>query len=302
MRIRITIGICFLLLMNGLLLRAQNDLLFSNSLRSVEIYNPAFIENNGMINAQLLNRQQWVGFPDAPSVTQLGADYFFEAHNMGVKVNMLSQTAGKEVTRRLLIDYIYRVYFRDNIYLNFGLGAGFYQRQILYSKLVYLEGNEPLVKPDENYFRPDFDFGMHLSAGNFSGGYAVNHLTNINRDPSISRIPVHQHVYGAYLVSLTDAYQLRAGLSYHQQGKVNYLQLDAQAYLGILQLGAGWRHLDAFIIKAGIKATENLEIHYSYDMGINRLANFNSGTHEFVLKLHFDRLGRTYLSPRFLDY
>ncbi len=294
--------LCITAVVFGDRLPAQSDLLFSNSMRTAAIYNPALIENNGFINLQLLSRQQWIGFPDAPSAYQLSGDYFFGSHNMGLKANIISQTTGKEVTRRFVIDYIYRVYFTDDIFINFGLGAGIYQRNILYSKLVYYEGNEPLIRPDESYIRPDFEFGLQLTAGIFDIGYAVNHLGEINRDPSISRTPLHHHVYGTYLLTLQDEYKLRAGMSYHQQGKVNYLQLDAQAFLGVLQAGIGWRHLDAFIIKAGIQATPQLEVHYSYDIGINKMANFNSGTHEVLLVLRLQKGGRTYLSPRYLDY
>lgn len=281
---------------------AQSDLLFSNSMRSISVYNPAAIESNDMINLQLSGRQQWVGFPDAPSAMQFIGEHFFDAHHMGLKLKALSQTTGKEVTQRLMAAYVYRVYFSDKTFLNFGLGAGIYQRNILYSKLVYYEGNEPFIRPDEKYLRPDFEFGMHFSAGNLEAGYALNHLGEWQRDASISRIPMHHHVYGTYLIALNDAYRLRAGASYHQQGKVGYLQLDAQAFLGVLQAGIGWRHLDAFIIKAGIRATDNVELHYSYDIGINKLAGFNSGTHEFLVFLRIQKPAKRYLSPRYLDY
>ncbi len=58
-------GIMLLLLFTTQILQAQTDLLFSNSLTNPEVYNPSFVQHNGMINARLLNRQQWIGFPDA---------------------------------------------------------------------------------------------------------------------------------------------------------------------------------------------------------------------------------------------
>lgn len=302
MRTTVFIGFLSLLLLTSLTSKAQSDLLFSNSMRNVEVFNPAVIENNGMINIALMNRQQWVGFPDAPKATQFDMGYFFDLHSMGLKLNVLSQTTGKEVTRNLILAYSYKVHFNEKYQLNFGIGAGLNQRQILYSQLVYLQGNEPLQRQDENYFRPDFEFGVHFSSPLFTMGYAANHLTNINRDPSLSRVPLHQHFYGTYSIPIIDRYSLRTGASYHQQGKVGYFQLDAQAYLGDFQFGLGWRHLDAFIIKAGIKVMENLDLSYSYDLGINRLSNFNSGSHEILLLLRLEPPRRTYLSPRFLDY
>lgn len=296
------IGLLSLVLTAHGAVKAQSDLLFSNSMRSVEVYNPAMIENNGMINATLMNRQQWVGFPDAPKATQFGLGYFFDLHSMGLKLNVISQTTGKEVTRNLMLAYSYKVHFNEKVQLNFGVGAGLNQRQILYSQLIYLQGDEPLQRPDENYFRPDFEFGVHFTTPEFSMGYAANHLTNINRDPSLSRVPLHHHFYGTYNFPILDRYSLRTGASFHQQGKVGYFQLDAQAFFGDLQFGLGWRHLDAMIVKAGIKVMENLDVSYSYDLGINRLSNFNSGSHEVMLVLRIEPPRLTYLSPRFLDY
>ncbi|MDO8896052.1 MAG: PorP/SprF family type IX secretion system membrane protein [Bacteroidales bacterium] len=291
-----------ILLFGSQLLKGQTDVLFSNSGMNAEVFNPALIENNNMINLQMLTRRQWVGFPDAPTVEQLSLSTFFDNRSMGLKFSVINQTVGKEITRKLNLAYAYRIYLNPEISLNMGLSAGMYQRQIEFSKLVFLDGNEPMIRPDERYLRPDFDFGLHFIAYDFVFGYAANHLTTLGRDASISRIPIHQHLYTFYLFRLSYEAQLRAGLSFHQQGKINYLQADLQLYVNKLQAGIGWRNKDAFLIKAGLRTSDLIEIVYSYDIGINRFANFNSGTHEFAVILRLARKSNAFLSPRFMDY
>lgn len=278
--------------------------MFSNSGMNPDVYNPAVILNNGMINLQMLVRRQWVGFPDAPSVEHVRVSHFFDDQSMGLKLSVMNQSFGKEISRNVSLAYVYKVNFDPQISMNLGLSAGLVQRQILFSNLVFQDGSEPLIRPDENYLRPDFAFGMHLNAYDFDFGYATSHLTTIGHDPSISRIPLHQHLYAFYQINLGDVNdpKFRTGVSYHQQGKVQYLQIDAQFYRGMLQAGIGWRHTDSFILKAGLRISEFVEFAYSYDMGITRFANFNSGTHEFVVHIRLNRKSNAYLSPRFMDY
>lgn len=282
-------------------LKAQTDVIFSNSRMNADVFNPALIEDNEKINLRFMVRRQWVGFPDAPEAEQLSIAAFFTDLNMGLKFSLVNQSLGKEVLQRMNLSYAYRIYFAENISLNMGLSAGMYQRGMLFSKLIFQDRTEPLQRPNENYLRPDFEFGLHLAAKGFAAGYAANHITTKTRDASIAYIPLHQHFYADYSFSLSPEFILRTGGSVHHQGAVTYFQADAQLISEIIQAGIGWRHKDAFIIKAGLTVTENLSIDYSYDMGINTFATYNSGSHEFSIRLKFNKSSKTYLSPRFMD-
>lgn len=282
-------------------LSAQIDLLLSNSNQNAHLFNPALIENNQKINANMLIRRQWIGFPDAPSLEQIQLSSFFEAHKMGLKLLAQNTTTGNDLTRRINLAYAYQVYFSDHIQLNFGLAAGLYQRQIAFSKLVFADGSEPLSKTDETYFRPDFDFGMHLFVGRFELGYAVNHIGNIGRELVLSVVPPHQHWYMGHTAQIDQSFGLTTLLSVHKQGNIHHVQADIQFLFEHFEAGLGWRYKDAIILKAGIKINESVAVFYSYDMGIGRLSNFNTGSHELILQISFERYNRLHLSPRFLD-
>lgn len=208
---------------------------------------------------------------------------------MGVKLSVLNLTAGKEITRNLHLAYAYKAYFKPDIHINFGLAAGLYQRQIQFSKLIFEDGTEPLIRPDENYFRPDFAFGMHLIIKNYSFGYAANHMGINGKEASISKIPLHQHVYASMHSTLSADIELLSEVSYHSQGTVRYIQADLHLLFQRFDAGLGWRHKDALIIKAGVEISELIALNYSYDIGISRFANFNSGTHELILRMQFER-------------
>jgi len=280
---------------------AQTDLLFSLHGMNQKVFNPAAMDDNGRVNLELMARQQWIGFPDAPAVQYLSADMFMDEQPMGLKLSFLNQTAGKEITRQLSLAYAYQVRLLNELDLRFGLGAGFYQRQVLYSELIFDEGNEPLIKPDESIIKPDFSFGLELYWNAFTLGLAANHITTPNRKATIFKIPLHNHFYLTHQLVLNEQSRLLSEMSWHQQGRINRMQLGAVIEAGILEAGLAYRHQDALIIRAGIALSETIKLRYAYDLGISKIANYNSGTHEISLRFGFPKKSGTFLSPRFLD-
>lgn len=280
---------------------AQTDLIFSQHGMNQKLFNPAAITDNGMLNLDLMARQQWIGFPDAPSVQFVGAELFMEDQPMGLKFGFINQTAGKEITRQLALSYAYQVRFTQELIAQFGLSAGFYQRKMLFSELTFEQGNEPVIKPDESVLKPDFSFGFEVYWKSFTLGMAANHLTTPNREATVFKIPLHNHFYLSYRHQLNQEITMISGVFWHQQGSLNRLQLDMQFDFGSWETGLAYRHLDAIIFKAGIRLSEYIRLNYAYDLGISRIANYNSGTHEISLQFGIPRSGGAFLSPRFLD-
>jgi type IX secretion system PorP/SprF family membrane protein len=302
MRNKLTYTILFLLVMTASGLMAQSDLLLSNPGINPTAYNPASITRNGMTNLHLLARQQWIGFPDAPSLQRIGAEHFFEDQSMGLKFNLMNQVAGKEITRQMNLSYAYRVSFSEQMTIHLGLSAGFYNRTMKFSELIFYDGAEPLIKADESFLRPDFEFGAEFHWKYFMAGLAANHITTPARKATNFKIPVHNHFYIGYRWIVSDEAAVQTNLSWHRQGTISQFQLDANLLFGnIFQAGLGLRSNDALIIHTGLNINEYVGIMYSYDLGINRFSNYNSGTHEFMLLLRLNQYNPTYLSPRFMD-
>ncbi len=280
---------------------AQADLIFSNANTNNSLFNPSAIEDNGLINIHMLARQQWIGFPDAPSAQYASVSNFFEEQPMGLRLAILNQTAGKETTRNIGLAYAYRVQFSNELFMNFGLSAGLYQRIVRFSELIYQTGNEPLIKQDEQVVKPDFSFGLTAFWKNFTFGLAANHITTPNRKATIFKIPVHNHLFLQYRTDLNTETQLFSELAFHQIGSIQYLQADIHLFFRQFDAGMAFRAGDAIVVKAGIKVNDALRIAYAFDIGINKIANYNSGSHEFMVVLSLQKKSAAYLSPRFLD-
>jgi hypothetical protein len=55
-------------------------------------------------------------------------------------------------------------------------------------------------------------------------------------------------------------------------------------YKEIGWLTLGYRSNDAFVVGFGFGYKESLRIDYAFDITTSRLRNYNSGTHEFILR------------------
>ena len=63
-------------------------------------------------------------------------------------------------------------------------------------------------------------------------------------------------------------------------------------------LGAAYRWDDSFSGLLGFQVSDQLLIGYSYDLTSTELNNYNSGTHEIMLRFELQKVGKL-ISPRF---
>ena len=63
-------------------------------------------------------------------------------------------------------------------------------------------------------------------------------------------------------------------------------------------LGLAWRWGDSVSALAGFQVNENIYLGYAYDLTATELNNYNSGTHEIIMRFELKKLGKL-LSPRF---
>ena len=64
-----------------------------------------------------------------------------------------------------------------------------------------------------------------------------------------------------------------------------------------LTLGMAWRWDDSISALFGVNVTQNLSIGYAYDLTTSNYRNYNSGTHEVMLRLSLNK--PKLKSPRF---
>ena len=281
---------------------AQSDLIYSNLKLNRFAYNPAAIENNGAINARLAVRQQWIGFPDAPSIQFLNVSDFFAKANMGASFSISNQTAGAEKQQLVKAGYTYQVYFKGGHRLCFGVGAGMLFRKMDYSKMHYLVDEEGIPVSDERKILPDFEFGFEYGYKGLRIGLSANHITTPDKKATLFKIPIQNHLYTSYLFVLNEDLSLEPGIAYHRGGPVNIFDFSTDIYIrNKINVGIKYRTSTSFIIRAGIRLGSVFELDYAYDLGAGSFLNYNTGSHEILLIGRFRKKTTILNTPRFID-
>ena len=291
-----------MLLIAPYLAMTQSDLLFNNYKINRLAHNPASIENNGMINAYLGVHQQWIGFEDAPNMQWAYVSGLFERQNMGVALNILNQSVGATLTQNIKIDYSYRIYLAGGHIISLGIAAGVYYRKFDYSGLRFEETEPQVYSSEDDKLQADFDFGIEYTFKNFSFGFASNHISVPNKNATILKIPIQNHIYANYLYEIANEINIVGGADYFRSGTIDCLGISADLFLkDKFNAGLVYRTSTSFIIRAGVQLTPIINVQYSYDMGSGSFASYNSGVHELVLSMRFGKKSSSYNSPRFVD-
>jgi len=281
---------------------SQTDLLFNNYNINTIAHNPASIENNGTVNAYLGIHQQWIGFDDAPNMQWGYVSNFHDKLNMGVSLNIINQSVGAAITQTIKVGYNYHIYIRGGHNISLGLGAGVYIRRFDFSKLDFEDEETDIPLNAQTELKPDFDFGLEYYFKDFTFGFVSNHITISNKNATVFKLPLQNHIYASYATILKPGYILVPRIDYFNSGTISSFGVSADFFFHeSFNVGLAYRYNTSFIIRAGINISTMFHLQYAYDIGAGSFTTYNSGTHEIILGLRLKKKNQSYNSPRFID-
>ena len=187
--------------------------------------------------------------------------------------------------------------------LSFGLKAGWHNINVDWSKGQF---QNPDVVFNQNISQNALIAGAGLYLSNrdwYLGVSAPNFITTNHYDDfqeSLAAERLHYFIHGGYVFNLSDNVKLKpAFLVKAVSGAPLIADISANALFNDkLTLGLAWRWDDSIAGLVGFQIKEGLYIGYGYDLTTTDLNNYNSGTHEIILRFEVQKLGRI-LSPRF---
>ncbi|MDR0874340.1 MAG: PorP/SprF family type IX secretion system membrane protein [Prevotellaceae bacterium] len=289
---------------------AAQDFLLSEQWFSRLNRNPAATGNSDKIQLFYLNRQQWVGFKDAPSTNILNAHAFFESISSGVGLTFYYDTEG--VGDQMLnakAAYSYQLPLAEDMLLSFGVSAGVLNKSFDPEKLTYNDnGNRPLVDED-NSTKLDMDLGVEFSMPMFMAGFSVNHLLD-NRDDVKNTTAARQFTgYARGNIALCSDFDLAPGVVYNNYSSnlPGFFEVNATAfYKKLYWLGLGTRFNSGFefaTLNAMVGFEWNfLRIGYGYDLSLDNLGELAKSTHEIMLSVKFGNLDKKKTTQRYVRF
>jgi type IX secretion system PorP/SprF family membrane protein len=305
----------FLIILNcfALILRAQQDPQFSQNMFNILSVNPAFAGAEKDIVVSAINRQQWVGFDNAPvtTVVNLSTPVRFAGKTHGLGLTIVRDELGFEKNTGVKFSYSYQKKLANGS-LHFGLSVGFQNNALKGEWFVpegdeYTSAQEDLGSPtiDEGKMVLDPGLGIFYQTDNFYAGLSVLHVT----EPSVAYsdavetyLARHYYATAGYTFKLDESWEVIPSVFYKTDAVVSQIDINSLLrYNKKIWGGVSYRVDDAIVGMVGVLFNNGIQIGYAYDISTSKIAK---ASHEFLLTYRFntklESRNQKYKSIRFL--
>ncbi|NLD63223.1 MAG: type IX secretion system membrane protein PorP/SprF, partial [Bacteroidales bacterium] len=268
------------LILPSAILCGQQDPVLSNYMFNTQTYNPGYSGMSGMITATALTRQQWVGFPGAPSTMIFNVNTPFSLFGLRSGAGLLVEADKFGFSNDIGLSLSYSYLFTLGTgTLGAGISAGMLNMTI--SPEWYIPSGpghtppsgDPLIpENDESFIAPDISAGVYYQGINYYAGISVTHLNQPKVKYSETATYVSRQYYltaGYYFRLPNPAFELIPSVFIVNDGATTqYLATGMVRYNKKIWGGVSYRISDAITGFAGIELYNGLKVGYGYDFPI----------------------------------
>ncbi len=286
----------------------QQDAMYTQYMFNTLAINPAYAGSRNLVSATALYRNQWTGIEGAPRTGTFTIDAPVLNKRLGVGLQVFSDKLGVTQTTGGSASAAYRIRMEKGS-LSFGLQGSIshYTARLSSVSLSSNPGYDPAFMNDASKTLFNFGTGVYYNSDKFYLGLAVQDLlgnslnSNANGNNLQAKQVPHLFVTAGYVFPLAEDFKLKP--SFLVKGvKGAPVEADFNASLwikNILAIGAGYRTNADISALLEVQVSPQIRIGYSYDRSTTELQNFNSGSHEIMLRYEFGFEKNKILSPRF---
>ncbi len=285
-------------------IHGQQDPQYTHYMYNTLSINPAYAGQRETLSVVGLSRTQWVGIDGAPQTQSLGVHSPLSNDRIGVGLNVVNDALGPARESFIDANVSYSIPISEGgTKMSFGVKAGWHSLRTDWSKGQF-QNADVLFNDDISQNALIVGAGLYLSNKKWYLGLSLpNFLTTEHYDDfqeSLATERLHFFLTGGYVFDLNNSVKLKpAFLVKAVPGAPVIADISANALFNDkLTLGLAWRWDDSFSGLAGFQITKGMFVGYGYDLTTTDLNNYNSGTHELMLRFEIQKLGRV-LSPRF---
>ena len=306
MYLKLKIVLILFLVFSATNISAQQDPQYTNYMFNTLSVNSAYAGSRGHFSVTALHRTQWVGIDGAPQTQSLTIESPI-GRNLGLGVALVHDKLGPSRETYLDANLSYTIRLNNKSRLSFGLKAG---GRLLNVDLFDGFQTNPDVASINNKFLPTVGAGLYWRNEKTYFGVSVpNFLTDkhFDRDSfssdsfDVSAERLHYFVIGGKVFDLSSTIKFKpAFLGKFVVGAPAIVDLSANfMFYDKLRLGVAYRWDDSFSGLIGLQIGPKLLLGYAYDLTTTRLGDFNSGTHEIMLRFESLTKEKQLKSPRF---
>ncbi|MFI5452290.1 type IX secretion system membrane protein PorP/SprF [Pedobacter sp. UC225_61] len=164
---------------------AQQDALYSQYMFNGLVLNPAYAGNKGILNVNLVNRNQWARqkIAGAPRTQAFTADGIFNDGKVGLGLHVINDELGAQKQFSTMLSYAYKISLSEETKLSFGVSAGVSNFSLDGTMLTYNQENDQAIPATLiSNLTPDFSGGIYLSNDKYYLGLSTTHLLTLKHE------------------------------------------------------------------------------------------------------------------------
>jgi len=285
----------------------QQDPQYSMHMLNGMSIHPAYAGSLGGLSANVLYRNQWVGFEGAPKTVSANAQLRYFRDQLGTGVSVFNDKIG--VFNRSAFNVAQAYHLRiDQLTVAFGMQASFEQFA------ARLTDVNPVLIGDDKFAGNisksvmNFGAGLFVYSDKFWFGASMPHFLKSKWeivDGSNSYLSNHVFISGGGVLGI-GVVQVKPSMMLKKSAvwdkTVNapmQFEFGCSVYaMSKFGLGVNYRLGDAIIYLAEFQINDSFKVAYGYDQTTSNLRRYSSGTHEILLRYTFNNGGKAISSPR----
>lgn len=283
---------------------AQQDPQFTHYMYNTLSINPAYAGQRETLSFVGLNRTQWVGVSGAPETQTFSVHSPLRNEQIALGLNVVTDALGPARQTVADANVSYSIPLdRYDTKLTFGVKAGINNITTDWSEGIFQQV-DPVFQQNVDQTQLLIGAGIYASSRNWYVGFSIpNFLSTDHYDDfeeSLATERIHYYFTGGYVFDLNPTLKLKPAFLVKASSNAPTIA-DISANLLIndkFTLGAAYRISNAVSGLAGFQISKSLYVGYGYDLTTTDFNNYNSGTHEIILRFEIQDISRL-LSPRF---
>ncbi|MDA9555720.1 type IX secretion system membrane protein PorP/SprF [Pelobium sp.] len=289
---------------------AQQNAMYTQYMFNSLAINPAYAGSRNVISATALYRNQWTGIDGAPKTTTFTIDAPINENRIGLGLQVFNDKLGITNTTGAVVSAAYRIRM-DEATLSFGVQGGISNFKADF-RSVSLDENgtstDPAFQENVNALQFNVGTGVYYNTDKFYFGVSVPTLvpnrlskgsTAITNNPS--KQEMHFFISAGYVFDVGNDFKFKPSfLVKGVKGAPIEGDINATFWIkDIIGLGAQYRTNADVAGLLEFQINPQIRLGYSYDYSTTKLANFNNGSHEFMLRYEFGFEKNKVVSPRY---
>lgn len=255
--------------------------------------NPAYAGESGCTEINFSYLNQWVKVEGAPMTNFLSANTRL-GKNWGIGGDVTLDRSGLMRQFASTAGLSYGVTIAREHRVRFGLSAGMLQVQVDPAGAIYFDTGDELVESGvQSAVAFNSGAGILYQFKGLDLSFSTQQLieTRMNAGyPTLQGYGLKRHFKGfaSYDILLGKSFVLKPSVMYKGVGATNQFDINADLnYNDFLYAGLGYRTSVGLVGRIGVNVRKLFFIGYAYEVPIQNIASYSSGSHEIALGLKF---------------